>query len=198
VSGQEFFSTEWFNYLVLPLLIFFARICDVTIGTLRIIFVSKGNKLVAPLLGFFEVLIWILAITRIIENLDNPLCYIAYAGGFATGNYIGLLVEERLAVGVVIIRIITTREVPELVNRLNTSGHGTTVVNAEGSKEKVNIIFSIVKRNDIREITAIIDEIEPGAFYSVEDVRMVSHGVFPSKSPIFSRLQLFKHWRKGI
>ncbi|MFN8208507.1 MAG: DUF5698 domain-containing protein [Bacteroidales bacterium] len=130
MTGQEFFNTEWFNYLVLPLLIFFARICDVTIGTLRIIFVSKGNKLVAPLLGFFEVLIWILAITRIIENLDNPLCYIAYAGGFATGNYIGLLVEERLAVGVVIIRIITTREVPELVNRLNTSGHGTTVVNA--------------------------------------------------------------------
>jgi uncharacterized protein YebE (UPF0316 family) len=198
LTGQEFFQTDWFNYLMLPLLIFFARICDVTIGTLRIIFVSKGNKLVAPLLGFFEVLIWILAITRIIENLDNPLCYIAYAGGFATGNYIGLLVEERLAVGVVIIRIITTREVPELVRRLNTSGHGTTVVNAEGSKEKVNIIFSIVKRNDLKEITGIIDEIEPGAFYSIEDVRMVSHGVFPSRNPVFSRLLLFKRWRRGI
>jgi uncharacterized protein YebE (UPF0316 family) len=194
----EIIHSDLFNYLVLPLLIFCARICDVTIGTLRIIFVSKGNKLVAPLLGFFEVLIWILAITRIIENLDNPLCYIAYAGGFATGNYIGLFVEERLAVGVVIMRIITTREVPELIRRLNSSGHGTTVVDATGSKEQVNIIFSVVKRNDVKEIIQIIDEVEPGAFFSVEDVRMVSRGVFPNKVNTFSRLQLFKRWRRGI
>ncbi len=97
----DFFGSDWFNYLVLPAAIFLARICDVTIGTLRIIFVSKGNKLIAPVLGFFEVLIWIIAITRIIENLNNPFCYVAYAAGFATGNYIGLRVEEKLAVGIV-------------------------------------------------------------------------------------------------
>lgn len=191
-------QTPWFNYLVLPLLIFCARIGDVTIGTLRIIFVSKGNKKIAPLLGFFEVLIWILAITRIIENLDNPLCYIAYAGGFATGNYIGLLVEERLAVGIVILRIITTKSVPELISRLNVSGYGTTVVDARGSQDKVNIIFSIVKRTEIPGIARIIDEIEPEAFYSVEDVRMVSNGVFPSKTGSSGLLMLFRRWRRGI
>ncbi|NLI23307.1 MAG: hypothetical protein GX419_01195, partial [Bacteroidales bacterium] len=88
-TGSAFLQSDWFNYLILPFLIFLARICDVSIGTLRIIFVAKGNKLVAPFLGFFEVLIWILAITRIIQNLDNPFCYLGYAAGFATGNYIG-------------------------------------------------------------------------------------------------------------
>ncbi len=82
---NTFFSSDLFSYAILPLLIFLARICDVSIGTLRIIFVSKGVKKVAPVLGFFEVLIWIIAISKIMQNLDNYVNYIAYAAGFATG-----------------------------------------------------------------------------------------------------------------
>jgi uncharacterized protein YebE (UPF0316 family) len=194
----EFLNSGWFDYLLLPLMIFIARICDVTIGTLRIIFVSKGNKLVAPILGFFEVLIWIIAITRIIENLDNPVCYVAYAAGFATGNYIGLLVEERLAVGVVILRIITTRFLPDLVQKLNAANFGATIIEGDGSKGKVSIILSVVQRNHIKEVLNIIDEIDPDAFYSVEDTRIVNKGIFPLKSSGDSIISLFRRWRRGI
>ncbi|MDX2414998.1 MAG: DUF5698 domain-containing protein, partial [Bacteroidales bacterium] len=106
---------NWFDVVILPLLIFFARIMDVSIGTVRIILVSKGYKKLAPIAGFFEILIWIIAITRIVDNLDNWICYIAYALGFATGNYIGMIIEERLALGYETVRIITKREANNLV-----------------------------------------------------------------------------------
>ena len=102
---SSFFDSDFFSYAVLPILIFLARICDVSIGTMRIIFVSKGKKNIAPVLGFFEVLIWITAISKIMQNLDNYVNYIAYAGGFATGNFIGMLIEERLAMGILMIRV---------------------------------------------------------------------------------------------
>ena len=113
---SSFFQSEMYMYFVLPFLIFLARICDVTIGTIRIILVSKGRKNMAPFLGFFEVFIWILAISRIMQNLNNPICYIAYAGGFAAGNYIGMMVEEKIALGVILIRIITHKEATYLSN----------------------------------------------------------------------------------
>jgi uncharacterized protein YebE (UPF0316 family) len=101
----SFFNSNLFGYLILPLLIFFARICDVSIGTMRIIFVSKGKKNIAPLLGFFEVLIWIIVISKIMQNLNNYVNYVAYAAGFATGNLVGMIIEEKLAVGVQMIRV---------------------------------------------------------------------------------------------
>ncbi|HPA70469.1 MAG TPA: DUF5698 domain-containing protein, partial [Bacteroidales bacterium] len=96
---MEHLNTEIVNYLLLPLFIFLARIFDVSLGTLRIIFVTKGMRIIAPLVGFFEVLIWLLAISRIMQDLDNWVSYIAYAGGFATGNFVGMYLEERLAIG---------------------------------------------------------------------------------------------------
>ena len=87
----SFFDSNLFIYVLLPLLIFMARICDVSIGTLRIIFVSKGKRNIAPVLGFFEVLIWITAISKIMENLDNYVNFVAYAAGFATGNFVGMM-----------------------------------------------------------------------------------------------------------
>ena len=89
----------YFDLLVLPLLIFCLRICDMTLDTLRIIFMTRGLKRLAPIIGFFEILIWIFAITRIMQHLNSWVCYVAYAGGFATGNYVGMLVDEKLAIG---------------------------------------------------------------------------------------------------
>ena len=179
-------------------MIFIARICDVTLDTLRIIFVSKGNKLVAPILGFFEVLIWIIAITRIIKNLSNPVCYIAYAAGFATGNYVGLLVEERLAVGIVLIRIITTREVPELTLKLSQLNIGITSIEAKGSKGKVNVIFTVVPRTIVQDALHLILESDREAFYSIEDIRSVNKGIFPSKLQTGPKIDFFRRWRKGV
>src|SRR4030042_5365997 len=93
----EWAQGELFRWVLLPALIFLARIADVTLQTLRILFVSRGNRILAPLLGFFEVLIWILVIGQIMQNLDHALCYIAYASGFAAGTWGGIVIDDKLA-----------------------------------------------------------------------------------------------------
>ncbi|HOO83369.1 MAG TPA: DUF2179 domain-containing protein [Prolixibacteraceae bacterium] len=168
---------DYINYLVLPLLIFFARICDVTIGTLRIVMVSKGKKMLAPLLGFVEVFIWIIAVGKIMQNLDNWFNIVAYSAGFATGNYIGLIIEEKLAMGVVRIQVITAKAADELIIKLKLSGYGITHHEATGANGKVSILYSIINRTDLRKVVRIIRESNPNAFYSIEDVRFVNKKV---------------------
>ena len=175
-----FFHSEIFKYVVLPLLIFSTRICDVTLDTLRIIYVSRGIKFLAASIGFFEVLIWLFAITQIFKNLTNPLCYIGYAGGFAMGNFIGILIEERMAIGTVVIRIITQKDADELIELLKNAGYGVTHVDAQGGQGPVKIIFTIVKRKDIEHVLGIIQSSNPQAFFTIEDVRSVREGVFRS------------------
>lgn len=172
-----------FQWVILPLLIFTARLMDVSLGTLRIIFISRGKRLLAPLMGFFEVLIWLLAISQIFKNLQNPACYIAYAAGFAGGNYIGMAIESRLALGLQIVRIITKFFVPELTGKLKASGYGLTTVRGEGAEGPVTVIFTIVKRKDLPEFIDIIQSINPKVFYTVEDVRMAKEGIYPRPRP---------------
>jgi len=187
----DFLDSNLYSYLVLPFLIFCARICDVTIGTLRIIFVSKGHKKVAPILGFFEVFIWVIAISQIMSNLNNFACYFGYAAGFATGNYIGMLVEERIAVGKLFIRIITSADGTTLVKLLNSNGFGATTVKAEGGRGGVNMVYSVINRKRLDEIQKILLDFDPKLFYTIEDVRKANAGIFPesfsSKIPLFSR-----------
>jgi uncharacterized protein YebE (UPF0316 family) len=171
-----FMDSNLFNYLILPVMIFCARIMDVTLDTIRIVMVAKGEKRIAPFLGFFEILIWLIAISTIMKHLDNWMCYIFYAGGFATGNYIGILIEEKLAVGIVQLQIITGTESGELIDALRSGGYGITHHIAEGgaSSKSVSVIYSIVSRNDLDKIAGIIREINPEAFYSIGDVRFVN------------------------
>ena len=198
---ESLLQAELFTWVILPLLIFIARIFDVTIGTIRIMFVSRGNKLLAPCLGFFEVFIWLLAIGQIMQNLNNVFCYIAYAGGFATGNFIGIYIEEKMAVGKLVIRIITRRgDSSELIAALRRKGFGATVVDAEGKTGHVNIIFSIINRSDLEQIIAIIQKYNPKAFYSIEDTKLVKEGVFPKQKGLFERTflrgpKLFRRFR---
>jgi uncharacterized protein YebE (UPF0316 family) len=187
---ETFYDSTIFTYVILPFLIFLSRIVDVTIGTIRIVMISKGHKTWAPLLGFFEVLIWLIAISKIFQNLDNWLCYFAYAGGFATGNYIGLIIEERMAIGIVKIQIITSKEASNLIMNLKEAGYGITHHEAKGGNENVSIIYSIINRNEIQKVEEIVKTTNPKAFYSIEDVKSVSHGVFPMKTAT-------KFWRKG-
>lgn len=178
---DTFYDSSTFTYFILPLLIFLSRILDVTIGTIRIVMVSKGQKAWAPFLGFFEVFIWLVAISKIFQDLDNWACYFAYAGGFATGNYIGLIIEERLAVGIVKIQIITRKEAANLITNLKRAGYGITHHNAQGGNESVSIIYSIIKRTEIQKVERIVNETNPNAFYSIEDVKAVSRGVYHPK-----------------
>ncbi len=167
------------SLVAVPMFIFFARICDVTIGTMRIIFVARGMKMVAPILGFIEVFIWIIAIGQIFQNLTNPLNYLAYAAGFGTGNYVGMLIEERLAMGLSLIRIITPRDATDLINYLRAAGYGVTVLDAQGKQGPGKVIFSVIKRKNIRDVENAIHEFAPKAFYSVEDIRRAAEGTFP-------------------
>ncbi|NTV83691.1 MAG: hypothetical protein HGA23_05250, partial [Bacteroidales bacterium] len=116
-----------FTWVILPLLIFFARILDVSIGTLRLIFVSKGYKFYAPMLGFFEVIIWLLAIGQIMQHLDNFLCYVAYGLGFATGNYLGIYLDEKMSLGTVLIRVVPKMDTTNLINRLREESFGASL-----------------------------------------------------------------------
>jgi uncharacterized protein YebE (UPF0316 family) len=170
---------ELFSLVIVPLFIFAARICDVTIGTMRIIFISRGMKMVAPVLGFFEVFIWIIAIGQIFQNLTNPLNYFAYAAGFGTGNYVGMLIEERLAMGLALIRIITQRDATNLIDYLRAAGYGLTVIDAQGKQGPGKIILSVIKRKNLPEILDAVQEYNPKAFYSIEDIRYAAEGTFP-------------------
>jgi uncharacterized protein YebE (UPF0316 family) len=124
-----------YPYIILPILIFLARITDVTVGTLRILFISKGYRFIAPLLGFIEVLIWITAMKEIMQNLSNVVTYIAYAGGFAMGNFIGMIVENKLSLGLVAVRVITDNAT-EIAQALDKKNYGITVVEAEARRQK--------------------------------------------------------------
>ena len=114
-------DTNLYMYLVLPLLIFIARIFDVSMGTIRVIFITRGYKLIAPLIGFFEVVIWLLAIGQIMSNLTNIYCYLGYALGFSAGTYIGMVIEEKLSIGKVILRIVSKRDATSLHEKLQDS-----------------------------------------------------------------------------
>ena len=179
-----------FTYFVLPFLIFVARICDVSIGTIRIVMVAKGQKIIAPILGFFEVLIWLLAISRIFENLDNWVCYLAYGAGFAAGNYIGMHIEEKMAMGIIKIQIITLKPANMLIEKLVAAGYGITYQDAKGGIENVSIIYSIIKRAELPKMEELIKTYNPKAFYSIEDVKYVSSGIFPEKTDA-------RRWRIG-
>ncbi|HON18666.1 MAG TPA: DUF2179 domain-containing protein [Salinivirgaceae bacterium] len=188
----------WFSHVVLPILIFFARILDVSIGTLRIILISKGHKRLAPLLGFFEVLIWIVAISQIMQNLNNWTNYFAYAAGFATGNYIGMLIEEKIALGNHILRIITEKDITVLIHDFQQAGYGTTIVEGHSSQGPVSLVFVLFQRKKMQEVEAIIAKNIPNSFYSIEDVRHIKYGIFPNtttKQPKFK--SPFNRLRKG-
>jgi uncharacterized protein YebE (UPF0316 family) len=174
---MEWLASNGFTYLILPIIIVVARIIDVSIGTIKIILIARGNKTLAPVLAFFEVFVWLLAVTRIFQNLDNWACYFAYALGFATGSYIGIKIEEKLAIGVQLIRVITRKDASELIRVLQEEGFGVTSLIAEGSQGEVGIIYSIVNRRNINEIVRIIKDYNPNAFYTIEDIRFVSQQI---------------------
>lgn len=174
-------SNEFFSWVILPILIFISRIIDVSMGTLRIILVAKGQKMIAPILGFFEILIWLVAMGQVFQNLDNLACFIAYAGGFASGNYVGMIIEEKLALGMYGIRIFVPKmySLEKLKTKLTNHGFGVTIIKGYGAKEEMSILYSIFKRKDRQKIIDTIECTNKNLFYTIEEVKSVKHGVFP-------------------
>jgi uncharacterized protein YebE (UPF0316 family) len=199
MTGSTGLWHEIFVWAIIPVLIFLARICDCSIGTMRIIFIGRGHRFIAPFLGFFEVLIWLLAIRQIMMNLTNSFYYVAYAGGYATGTFVGMSIEARVAMGTLLIRIVTSQESSGLIEYLKSEGYGVTSVDAQGSRGAVNLIYTIVKRSDLGRVIGIIDRFNPRAFYTIEDVRFVREGVFPADgiSRVRGYVNTLMFWRKG-
>ena len=171
---MEILNSPYFDYVFLPLLIFVLRICDVSLDTMRIIFMTKGYRNVAPIIGFFEILIWIVAITRIMQNLNNWVSYVAYSAVFATGNYVGMLLDEKLAIGHELIRVITKIESRDLADVLRQAGFGVTSVNATGMQGEVGIHYIIVNRKNLKKAIGIIEQQAPSAFYTIENIHFVN------------------------
>ncbi|HNQ12261.1 MAG TPA: DUF2179 domain-containing protein [Bacteroidia bacterium] len=174
--STEFLQSDFFNWIVLPLLIFASRTIDVTLGTLRNIFVFRNLKKIAPILGFFEVLIWLIAISQIMKNLNNAACYFAWAGGYASGMIVGMYIENRLALGLQMVRIITHQPTESILDELKSRSIGLTIVDGQGSVGPVKILFTVIKRKSAKEFLAIIQKHLPDAFFSIEDVREAGHG----------------------
>jgi uncharacterized protein YebE (UPF0316 family) len=163
----------------------------VTLATLRNVFIARNIRKIVPFLGFFEVLIWLVAITQTVKNLNNIVSYIAFAGGYSMGIYVGLAIEERLALGKQVIRIITNQDTSGLISALRNANMGTTVIDGHGSKGPVKVIFTTLKRKDVQIVDEMISQHTPGAFYTVEDIRNSSMGVFP-ENPNENRYSFLK------
>ncbi len=179
---EQWLEVWWFAYIVLPILIFMARILDVSLGTIRILFIARGIKNVAAILGFFEVFIWLLVISSIMKNLASPFYYLFYAGGFAAGNYVGMTIERKLRIGKVALRVITHENSDALVAYFREKGFGITIVDAEGSRGPVRILYSIIDRGNLETVVEEVKRFNPKAFYLVDDVKTVSDGYFPLHS----------------
>jgi uncharacterized protein YebE (UPF0316 family) len=171
---------DWYAWVILPFIVFFARVADVTLGTMRIIFTSRGKRNIAPLMGFVEVFIWIVVVGQIVKNVHSITAYIGYAAGFAAGTYIGMKIEERLALGTLVLRIILPQRGDELAQTLREAGFGVTIVNGEGASGAVKLLYTVIKRKDMKTVSGIIHSIAPNAFFSVEEVRLAESGIFPS------------------
>ena len=172
---------------VTPFLIFFARIIDVSIGTLRIILVGRGMRFVSSLLVF----IWLLAISQIVTNLGSLVNMVAYCAGFAAGTYVGMTIERRLSLGTMIVRVIVPHESAHLIMYLIANNYKVTHMDAEGALGQVKIIFTIVRRSELKHVLGIIRRFDPDAVYTVEDLRMVSESGLP-KNLTDSRFDIFQ------
>ncbi|MBF0531347.1 MAG: DUF2179 domain-containing protein [Deltaproteobacteria bacterium] len=183
MSLTAFLDSSLFSWVILPVLIFLARICDVSIGTIRIIMIGRGSKFYAALCGFFEVSIWLLVARHVILHLPNVVCFFAYSGGFAAGNFVGMTIEERMAVGVQMIRVIVEDDGVTLAAALNTQGYSTTIFPAKGANGPVHIISVITQRHDIPALMEHIHAFNPKVLYTVEDVKRTSGNAFSPSAP---------------
>ena len=158
------------------LLIFTLRVSDMTLDTLRVLFVMRGKKRIAWILGFFQSAIFVLAIGRVLTQLDNPLNIIGYAAGFATGNVVGMYIEERIAIGHILINIISPRLGTAIADHLRQNGYAVTEVSARGKDGMVSMINCSVLRKQVDVVRELVNQIDPEAFITAEDVRPIRRG----------------------
>ena len=167
------FSTK---VLLIALGIFFLRVGDMSLDTIRVLFVVRGKKKLAWILGFFQALIFVVAISSVLANVKNPLTIIGYAGGFATGNVVGMLIEERLAIGHIHLSIISPARGSAIAELLRDNGYAVTEMSGRGLSGVVTVLSVDVIRRKIDEVETLVLEADPQAFITADDVRPIRRG----------------------
>jgi len=162
-----------------PILIFCLRIVDVSISTLRVLLAVRNHRMIVPILGFFEVSVWIIAVGSAIRNLESIWHILGYASGFATGSFVGLWIEEKLAFGLATVRIISTHGGVELAEALRERGFGVTEFSGHGKQGPVEVVYTVLRRRQIPEVLEEVDRWDPQAFVTVEEPRQVRAGWQP-------------------
>ncbi len=162
-------------------LIFTARVADMSMATIRTILLVRGRKLVAAIIGFFEVLIFIVVLAKVVNNLNDPWSILAYSLGFATGNYFGGYLEEKLAIGHVSVQVISKNFADSILQTLRDQGLAVTVIRAEGREAERKILNIQLKRKESTEVLNTIMKIDPQAFTTVYDTRIAWGGFFVRK-----------------
>lgn len=168
----------WFELpaFAITILIFVLRVSDMTLDTLRVLFVIRGRKSLAWILGFFQSTLWVIAITGVLSNLDNPWNIISYAAGFATGNVVGIMIEQGLAIGHSHMQIISQRLGSAIADTVRSTGYAATELPARGRDGTVSMISCSLRRKDVENVRKLIQEIDPQAFITVEDIRPLHRG----------------------
>lgn len=159
-----------------PLIIFCMRIVDVSLSTLRIVLSVRGYKRLAPLIGFFEVTMWVIAVGTAIKHLDSPLHLVGYAGGFATGTWVGLMIEEKIALGMASVRVVSRVGGVELAEALRERGFGVTEYAGQGREGHVEVVEAVIRRRDLPAVFAEVELWDPDAFVTVEEPRVIYRG----------------------
>jgi uncharacterized protein YebE (UPF0316 family) len=158
------------------LLIFSLRVVDVSMGTVRTIMIMRGMRKWAALIGFVEVSIWVMAISRVIGNVDNVLSVIGYGGGFATGTLLGMWIENKLALGHVDIRIISMTKGQEIARQIRRAGYGATQIQAEGQSGPVYVTSVVTPRRQMSDVIRLVNKVDATAFVTVEEARRIVRG----------------------
>lgn len=167
--------------LLTGLIVFFARVCDVAIGTIRTIVTVQGRTVVAFCLAIVEITIWILVASAVINQIkDRPLLVVFYAVGYATGNVVGILVERRLAFGMIILRVITRNAGKNIAETLRAKGQPVTIFMGEGMRGPVAELYIACRRRDLKQLLKEVMILDPNAFYVVESARDVSRVLRPT------------------
>lgn len=179
---MSFLESPLFVWGIVPLLIFLARVIDVSLGTLRIVYIARGKTLLAPVLGFFEIIVWLIAIRQIFAHLDNVAYFLAYAAGFAMGNYVGMVIEQKLAVGMQVVRIIIHNGTQNLRNSMKEAGFSYTMLEGQGVNNIVKVVFTVIRRKDFPLLYEMINRHNPNAFYTQEDLQNARDTFIPSMS----------------
>lgn len=154
-------------------LIFVLRMLDVGMATVRIVLLGKGRKGASAALGFVESLIWVIAVVRVLDGLDEPLRMIAFAAGFSAGTYLGAKVEEWMALGQSLIRVVASNESEPVAPMIRGQNFGATVINGDGMDGDVRITFTVVPRKSVGDITRRIQAISPDAYVTVDSTTSI-------------------------